>query len=967
MDDLTRDLRTHTAAEVRFDEMAKVLYSTDASIYEIEPLGVVIPRTTDDILATVAVCHRHGVAMLPRGAGTSLCGQAIGRAVILDLSKYLNRVIEVNVEERWARIQPGVVLDELNAELLPHGLWFAPDVSPSNRATLGGMIGNNSSGARSIVYGRTVEHVVEMSVVLPDGQTIAARALSDAELARVLASATREGEICRTLHRLVATHKHEILSRYPKILRRVGGYALDEFVNGRPFNLSRILVGSEGTLATTLEAKIHLEPRPKPTQIALMVVHYPTMTDALESTAEILSTGPTAIELADKYILDLTRRSLDYARQMTFVQGDPGALLFVEYYGETRAELADKLDRLEKHLTRLGIGMAFTRAVTPEDQQKIWKVRKAGMALLLGMIGDKKPVAGIEDTAVAPERVAEFIKRLDEIVRSHGIEAAYYGHASVGCIHVRPILDLKRDPEVEKLRAIAERVSELVMEFGGAMSAEHGDGLARSCWNEKLFGPALYQAFRELKAAFDPQGIMNPGKIVDAPPMTANLRYGGNYKTRHVKTFFRFAREGGLDRAVEMCNGAAVCKKKLEGTMCPSYMVTLEEEHSTRGRANALRAAINGHLPAEALTSPRMYDVFDLCLECKGCKAECPSNVDMAKLKYEFLAHYYARNGTPLRARLFGNIETLNRVGCACAPVSNWMVNCAPARWLSDRLFGIHRNRQLPPFARETFTRWFAKRNGRRGVPSARGPAMGPAIGGPVVLFNDTYMNYNYPELGKAAVKVLEAAGFEVVLADKKCCGRPMISKGLLRQAKENAAYNVDRLSRYAEQGIPIVGLEPSCILTFRDEYPDLLDDPRAERLAKGTYLIEEFLLGLHERGHLSLPLRPGGRSVLLHGHCHQKALIGSTPSLQILRLLPDTPVEEVDSGCCGMAGSFGYEKEHYEMSLAIGNRRLFPAIKAKGPEWEIVAAGVSCRQQIAHATGRQAKHLVEVLADALP
>ena len=958
MNDVSRDLTKRLAGEVRFDDMTRVLYSTDASIYEIEPLGVVIPRTTDDVLATVEICASHGVPILPRGAGTSLCGQAVGRAVVLDMSKYLNRVLEVNPEERWARIQPGVVLDDLNAQLRPHGLWFAPDVSPSNRATLGGMIGNNASGARSIVYGRTLEHVREMTVVLPDGHTLAARALAEDELARALALTTREGDLYRTLHRLVGAHRHEILARYPKILRRVGGYALDEFVNGQPFSLARLLVGSEGTLATTLEATINLEPRPAPTQVALMVVHFRTMFEALESTTEILTTGPTAIELADKYILDLTRRSLEYARQMTFVQGDPGALLFVEYYGETPGELTAKLDRLEAHCRRQGIGTAFTRALSPEEQQRIWTVRKAGMALLLGMIGDKKPVAGIEDTAVAPERLAEYLKRLDAIVRSHKVEAAYYGHASVGCIHVRPILDLKRDPEVETLRAIAEQVSALVQEFGGAMSAEHGDGLSRSCWNETLFGPTLYQAFRELKAAFDPQRIMNPGKIVDAPPMTANLRYGGRYQARQVKTFFRFGREGGFDRAVEMCNGAAVCKKKLEGTMCPSYMITLEEEHSTRGRANALRAAINGHLPAEALTSPRMYEVFDLCLECKGCKAECPSNVDMAKLKYEFLAQYHAAHGTPLRARLFGHLETLNRLGCACAPLSNWVAQTAPARWIFDRFFGVHRNRQLPPFARETFTRWFTRRNGRQGVLGARGL---------VVLFNDTYMTYNYPELGRAAVKVLEAAGFEVALADKKCCGRPMISKGLLQKAKENAAYNVDRLVPYAEQGIPIVGLEPSCILTFRDEYPDLLDDPRAARLAAGTFLIEEFLLGLHEKGQLRLPLRAGAKSVMLHGHCHQKALVGSNPSLQLLRLLPGARVDEIDSGCCGMAGSFGYEKEHYEMSLAIGNRRLFPAIRATDPTCEIVAGGVSCRQQIAHGTGRRARHLVEVLADALP
>ena len=964
MDDLIHDLRKRITGEVRFDPMSKVLYSTDASIYEIEPLGVVIPRTPEDAIAAVEICGRHGVPILPRGAGTALAGQAVGRAVQLDMSKYLNTILEVNVEERWARIQPGVVLDELNAELRPHGLWFAPDVSPSDRATIGGMMGNNSSGARSIIYGKTIDHVLEMRVILADAQVITARALSDAELEAKLRTPGLEGDISQVIQRLATTYREEILKRYPKIMRRVGGYNLDEFVNGKPFNLVKMLVASEGTLATTLEAKINLVPRPKLT--ALMVVHYRTMIEALESTMEILSTGPAAVELVDKYIMDLTRASLEYARQMTFVQGNPGALLLVEYHGTSREELVAKLDRLETHLRRQHIGIAFTRAVTPEEQQKIWKVRKAGLGLLLGMPGDKKPIAGIEDTAVPPERLAEYIKRFDQIVRSHGTEAAYYAHASVGCLHIRPLIDLKQDPQVERLRSIAEQVCDLVMEFGGAMSAEHGDGLARSCWNEKFFGPTLYQAFKELKAAADPKTIMNPGKIVDAPPMTENLRFGGTYRARQVQTFFKYTREGGFDRAIEMCNGAAVCKKKLEGTMCPSYMVTREEEHSTRGRANALRAAINGHLPADALTSPRMYEVLDLCLECKGCKAECPSNVDMAKLKSEFLAHYHARHGTPLRARIFGNIERLNRLGCAFAPLSNWVANSTPARWFLHSALGIHRNRQLPPFASQTFDRWFASRNGGpvRRTPDSSGAAA-PSQG-PVVLFNDCYMTYNYPEIGKAAVKVLEAAGLEVILAEKKCCGRPMISKGLIHEAKANAADNVDRLSAYATKGIPIVGCEPSCILTFRDEYPDLLDDPRAGDLAKQTFMIEEFLVGLKERGALNLPFTNGARSLLLHGHCHQKALIGTSPSLQVLRMLPGAKVEEVDSGCCGMAGSFGYEKEHYELSLAIGNRRLFPAVKAKGPECEIVAAGVSCRQQIAHGAGRRARHLVEVLADAL-
>lgn len=955
--DLLADLTRRVTGEVRFDAWSRGLYSTDASIYQIEPLGVVIPKTVEDVHASVEACSRRGIPILPRGGGTALGGQSVGRAVVLDMSKYLNRVLEVNVEERWARIQPGVILDELNAQLRPQKLFFAPDVSPGNRATLGGMMGNNSSGAHSIVYGRTVEHVQEMQVLLADGEVIRARSLDEAALARVLDAPTREGEVCRALTRLVATHRDEILRRYPKIMRRVGGYALDEFVDGRAFNLARILVGSEGTFGTTLEARVNLEPRPGPTETALMVVHYPTMLDALQSTQEILTTEPYAVELMDKYVMDLTARHPEYSRQMTFVQGNPGSLLLVEYVGTSAAELTAKLDRLEAHCRRLGIGTAFVRALTPEEQGRIWKIRRAGLGLLMSMKGDGKPIAGIEDSAVAPERLAEYIARFDEIVRSHGTEGCYYGHASVGCLHIRPIIDLKQDAEVQKLRSIAAAVSDLVLEFGGAMSAEHGDGLARSCWNEKLFGSVLYGAFRELKSAFDPKGIMNPGKIVDAPPMTENLRYGGRYKAPPLKTHFSFAREGGFDRAVEMCNGAAVCKKKLEGTMCPSYMVTREEEHSTRGRANALRLAMSGQLGPDALTSERMYETLDLCLECKGCKAECPSNVDMAKLKYEFLAQYYARHGTPLRARLFGQIETLNRLGCAFAPVSNWIAQSAPVRWLLHRAAGIHRNRTLPPFASERFDRWFAKRNGSRPGGSR----------GQVALFNDTYMTYNYPEIGKAAVKVLEAAGFEVILPEHKCCGRPMISKGLIQAAKANAAYNVEKLSTYAAKGIPIVGCEPSCMLTFRDEYPDLVDDPRAEALAKNTFMIEEFLVGLIEQGQLDLPFRRGAKSVLLHGHCHQKALIGSSPSLRVLRMLPDATVDEVDSGCCGMAGSFGYEAEHYDLSLAIGERRLFPTIRARDPQSEIVAAGVSCRQQIAHGTQRRARHLVEVLADALP
>jgi FAD/FMN-containing dehydrogenase/Fe-S oxidoreductase len=870
------------------------------------------------------------------------------------MSKYLTGILEVNAEERWARIQPGVVLDELNAHLRPWGLMFPPDVATSNRANVGGMIGNNSAGAHSILYGKTIDHVLELTVVLSSGEEVRARALTEGELAARLRGDGLEARVIRVLRDLAERHRDEIQARYPKIMRRVGGYNLDEFVKGQPFNLVKILVGSEGTLAATVEAKVNLVPRPKMT--ALAVVHFRTLLEALEATTEILPCGPSAVELVDKTILDLTKGSLEYSRRMTFVEGDPAALLLVEFYGLSSEELRGKIEALEARLRRTGLGGAIVRATEAEAQQNIWRVRKAGLGLLLGMKGDRKPIAFVEDTAVPPERLAEYVRRFDALVREHGTTAAYYAHASVGCLHIRPILDLKQEPEVERMRSIAEQVCDLVLEFGGAMSAEHGDGLARSCWNEKMFGPTLYKAFQEVKAAFDPHGTMNPGKIVNAPPMTENLRYGPRYRARQVKTYFSFAREGGFDRAVELCNGAGVCKKKLEGTMCPSYMVTREEEHSTRGRANALRAAITGHLPADALTSRRMYEVLDLCLECKGCKAECPSNVDLAKLKYEFLAHYYAAHGTPLRARLFGHIALLSRLGCALAPLSNWVLGSAPARFALEKIAGVDRRRRLPPFARPTFEQWFAARNG----------AVSKGERDLVVLFHDTFMTYNEPQIGRAAVAVLEAAGFHVILAEKRCCGRPMISKGMVERARANARYNLEQLSPYAEAGVPIVGCEPSCILTFRDEYPDLLEDPRTERLARHVFMMEEFLLGLHERGALPLAFRPTARDILLHGHCHQKALIGSAPSLKVLRLLPGARVAEVDSGCCGMAGSFGYEREHYDISLAIGARCLFPAVQAAGPETEIVAAGISCRQQIAHATGRRAKHLVEVLAAAL-
>lgn len=957
MPDIALQLRENIAGEVRFDPTSRALYSTDASIFQIEPLGVVLPKSRQDIITTLQICAEHGVALIPRGAGTSQTGACLGRGVILDCSKYMKGVPEINLQEGWARVEPGVVPDELNAELQPHGMTFPVDISPANRANFGGMCGTNAGGSRSLVYGKMIDNVLSLEAVLTDGKVIQGRALSPEELSARLAQPDLEGAAYRAIDGLARQHHDEIEARFPKIQRRVGGYNLDEFIKPQPFNLAKILVGSEGTLAVTLAAQVKLVPRPKRTGLA--IVHFHSVQEALEATPRILEYGPSQVELMDKTLLDMTRQQIQYARRMHFVQGDPGALLSVEFFGDSDAEVKSKLEGLEQGLQRAGCGYAVVLAYNPAMQTDILTVRKAGVGLLLGFRTDRKPIAFIEDTAVPPQRLADYIRRLDEIVQSHGTSAAYYAHASVGLLHIRPMIDLKNTDDIGRMRSIAVAVSDLVLEYGGAISGEHGDGLLRSEFNQKMFGPTLYGAFRELKHTFDPQGRLNPGKITDAQSMVENLRYGGRdgrpYKTIPVKTYFSFAREGGFDRAIEMCNGNGECRKRQSGTMCPSYMVTLEEKHSTRGRANLLREAINGHLPADALTSRELYEALDLCLECKGCKADCPSNVDMAKLKYEFLGHYYARHGTPLRSRLFGQIALLNRVGSAFAPLSNWVAGSRPARLVLDRLIGIDARRRLPAFTRQTFEQWFRARRrsqGETGRPK-------------VALFNDTFANYNYPQIGQAAVQVLEALGYEVVLAEKKCCGRPMISKGLIDQAKANARWNVAALAPYAAAGIPVVGLEPSCLLTLRDDYLDLVDDPRAEAVSQNAFLFEEFVARELDKDGTKLKLAPATHPFLFHGHCHQKAMVGSAPSLRVLKAIPGAQVTEVDSGCCGMAGSFGFEKEHYDLSLAIGNRRLFPAVQ-QAAQSEIVAAGTSCRQQIQQGTGRRARHLAQVLAEAL-
>ncbi len=967
--ELEQELRRRVSGDVRFDPFSRVLYSTDASIYQMEPVGVVIPRSAADVQAVVEVARGNSVPVLPRAGGTSLAGQTVNHAIVMDFSKHLNQVIEVNQEERWARVQPGIVLDQLNRELLPYGLMYAPDPTTSSRACVGGGIGNNTCGAHSVIYGKSLDHIMELDVILSDASAAHFRPLDSAELEARLSGAGLEAEIYRGVRRLAQDNDAAIRARYPNIMRRVSGYNLDEFLtepigpyagsaDSHGFNLTRMVVGSEGTLCIATEARVNLVPRPAMT--ALSVAHFRDIFQASEAVNEILNHGPSSIEIMDKNVLDRSRQSLGLGSAMSIIAPDPvtgenpGAILVVEFYGESEDELTARMEGLKHDLERRRLGYACVNLLDRAAQANVWNVRKNGLGLLMSMRGDAKPLPFVEDTAVDPETMGEFVRRFDEIVRSHGTEAAYYGHASVGCLHIRPVVSLKDREGVNRMYAIADEISDLTLEFGGSLSGEHGDGIVRGVWTEKMFGPEICQLFRELKSTWDPNGIMNPGKIIDCPPMTENLRYGPDYQAQPLPATLDFSADADFAGAVEMCNGMGACRK-LDGIMCPSFMATREEEHSTRGRANLLRAAMSGKLPEGAITSRRLYDALDLCLECKGCRAECESGVDMAKLKYEFLDNYHKTNGLPRRSRIFGNIARYSRLGSRFAPLSNWAAASPLGRLLSSSLLGIHPSRRPPAFVRRTFPQWFRSRSRSR-----------PATAGTVLLLNDTYMNYNYPEIGQAAVALLEAAGYKVELADAPCCGRPMISKGMMDAAKANARHNVGLLHAYAGNGVPVIGCEPSCLLTLRDEYPQLVPGEQSRAVASRAFLIDEFLAKLKAEGSLNIEFRDTPRQVLFHPHCHQRSLAGTASSLNALRLAPGYRVELTGAGCCGMAGSFGYEKEHYDLSMAIGGQALFPAVNARGPDWEVAVMGVSCRQQIEHGTGRKARHLAEVLADAL-
>ncbi|MGW3627584.1 FAD-binding and (Fe-S)-binding domain-containing protein [Streptomyces sp. NPDC000880] len=956
--DLAHRLRRDLDGEVQFDDYTRHLFSRDASMYSITPAGVVFPRHSDDVAAAVAAAAEYGVPLVPRGAGTSLAGQTVGTGLVLDLSRHMNRILDIDPVNRTAHVEAGVVQDQLNRAAAPAGLMFGPDTSTSNRATIGGMIGNNSAGSGSVRYGMTIDHVRELDVVLSSADRVRLEPVDEAERARRAALPTLEGRLYRELPAIVRANAGAIAEGFPRFWRRACGYRLDRLAADAPFDLAKFVVGSEGTLVVATGGLVGLVAKPSRTVIA--VGHFTSVAGAIAATEDALSCDPAAVEMMDKTILDLSRQKIEYASLGSILEGDPEALLFVSFTGDDEEELVGRLDRLTALWARHGHGYHTLRAVTPSQQSALLKVRKSSLGLLMAAgEGTRRPLAFIEDTAVDPVHLADYTRRFKAVLDRHGLTAGFYGHCSVGCLHIRPFVDLTEPDQVRTMRAVAEEIKDLVVEYGGVNSSEHGDGLARSEFNREIFGDQLYEAMRQVKRVFDPDNLMNPGKIVDAPSMTDNLRDPALPPAEPFRTRLSFEVVGGMRGAADRCMNIGLCRKSDTGAMCPSYMATRQEEHSTRGRANALVKALSEPNPREALGDERLHEILDLCLMCKACKSECPLGVDMATLKSEAMSHHHDAHGVPLRSRVFGSIRGLNRLGSATAPLSNLPGRLRPVRWLMDRLLGIAPQRPLPAFARRNLLRWF---RGRRPVPV-------PATQGVVSYLADSFTTYTEPEIGQAAIELLERAGWQVRLESGGCCGRSSLSKGLVDDAKEKARGLARALNEASGPDTPIVGCEPSCLMTLRDEHLALLpDDPAVRSVSERVRQVEELLTEAIDDGRLALREDSwlAGRRLLFHGHCHQKAEVGTAATVAMLKRIPGVTVEELDAGCCGMAGSFGFESEHYDMSMTVGKDRLFPAIEAEPADTVVVATGVSCRQQIFHGTERNAWHPVQLVREAL-
>jgi len=951
---LVKHLTRNTDAEVLFDEFSRGLYSTDASIYQIKPLGAVVPKTQDDVVVTLSIANEIGVSVTMRGAGTSQCGQTIGDGIIIDVSKHLNRLISVDAEKRIAVVQPGIVLDQLNSILKQYGLFFPVDVSTSSRATIGGMTANNSCGARSIRYGKMVDNVRAVDAVLASGNN-----MHFGEWRNGRGSIAPEWQklLEKQLLDLGTRESNEVSKRFPKVQRRVGGYNLDilssEFRSS--LNLAHLLVGSEGTLAVSNE--IHLDLQYIKDHKVLGVCHFPSFYEAMVTTQYLVELEPDAVELVDRTMLELAAQIPQFKKKLKhFVKGKPGSLLLVEFSGDEIDSTKKKLHDLDELMSAHGFSNSLVEAIDPVLQEEIWDVRKSGLNIMMSMKGDGKPVSCIEDCAVELADLAEYTSRLNELFVKHGTTGTWYAHASVGCLHVRPVLNLKQEMDLKKLRAITEETFAIVREYKGSHSGEHGDGIVRSEFHEVMYGKRIVKAFEEIKHIFDPQNLLNPGKIVKPPKMDDRslFRFNHDYQQSKLITGLDWSKWGGFDRAIEMCNNNGACRKFNSEVMCPSFRVTHDERHLTRGRANSLRLALSGQLRSESFVSQDMYETMRLCVGCKACRRECPAGVDMNRMKTEFLYHYNRKNGISLRERLFAFMPRYAPLVANLWGLPNLRDVIPGFPILTEKFLGITSKRKLPQWNSQPFSR-------KEASLKNTGPS--------VVLFTDSFNTYFEPQILRDALAVLEETGRHVIVPQPKhsshklCCGRTFLSSGLIDEAKVEAIRLMENLSPFVEQGIPIVGMEPSCVFTIKDEIPSLIPGLESQKLADHIQLLEQYLMSENNAGRLKLKFRPAEpEKVLLHGHCHQKAFDAFDSTIKLMESIPGIEVETILSSCCGMAGSFGYQAENYDISMKMAELSLLPKIRNAPDDVNIASCGTSCRHQIEHGSGHSVKHPISIL-----
>ena len=960
--------------DLYYDEISKILYATDASAYREMPLAISRPKSVDDLKKLISFANEHKITLIPRTAGTSLAGQVVGNGLVVDISKYFTKILEINKEEHWVRVEPGVVLDELNMVLEKHGLFFGPETSTSNRCMMGGMVGNNSCGSHSIIYGSTRDHTLEVKALLSDGSEVIFNDLTEDEFNRKCKIETLEGQIYRNISDILSDshNQAEIRDQFPdqELHRRNNGYAIDLLLesqpfakNDIPFNFCKLMAGSEGTLAFITEIKLNLVPLP-PKVKGVICVHLQSVEESLHANLIALKYNPGAVELMDSVILNLTKGNITQQRNRFFVQGDPGALLIIEFAREAKEEIEEIYEKLVAELKTAGYGYHYP-LLFGADISKVWALRKSGLGVLSNMPGDAKPVSLTEDTAVIPRYLPDYIREFNQLLEKYNLTCVYHAHIGSGELHLRPVLNLKDSKDIELFHTIAFETAKLVKKYKGSLSGEHGDGRLRGEFIPLMIGEHNYDLLKQIKRVWDPNNIFNANKIVNTPPMTSQLRYVPGQKTREFKTYFDFSSTQGLMRAAENCNGAGDCRKSeiIGGTMCPSFMATKDENTTTRARANVLREFLTHSKKENPFNHKEIYQIMDLCLSCKGCKSECPSNVDMAKLKAEFLQHYYDANGVPLRALAIGYINRINKLASVVPGIYNAFITNPVTSKIIKKSFGFAKERSIPKLAHKTLIKW-AKTN----VPKLNSTLK--SFDRQIWLFIDEFTNYNDVEIGIKAIKLLNRLGYHIDIPRHKESARTFLSKGLLRKAKSIANTNVELLNNIVSAEKPLVGIEPSCILTFRDEYPDLVDEhlrERARSLAKNALFIDEFIAREMDNGIINTNMFTNEtKEIKFHGHCQQKALISSVCTKRILSMPVNYKVTEIKSGCCGMAGSFGYEKEHYELSNKVGELVLFPEVRSASDNTIISAPGTSCRHHIKDGTGRIAVHPIEVLYEAL-